>query len=333
MLGQTSMPAWSLAVSHDGTQMAYTSEAAGVAAPTSIQLWRLGSNGFVPLQWTLATTQSSKSLRSFHAYPVQCEFSSDDQTLTVAYIRAFQTPAQFVVAAWNTKTGKQLWHFDGLKNFAPARLFLSPQGRQLAVCEWEKEKLTLFDLSRPRPIPHSKDALARDFSIQAVFPIVGDSVAWTPDGQTLTVYTGPHIEFWNIKNKTHILPDTSGLPSSGGSRQMRWSPDGRLLATSDTVNLAIWNKATRTWTSISYTGDSPYGTFSLAWMPDSQSLWVGGEGASVGAGHVQQMSAFDLKMLREYPISGPVALSSDGRTLATRNMDKGSNSVWLWNTG
>ncbi len=91
------------------------------------------------------------------------------------------------------------------------------------------------------------------------------------------------------------------------------SPDSRFVAFANTPNISIYDLQTKHWTQKPNVLVPSENSMSLAWMPDSKSLWTGGD-------KVLRWSTPDLKMLRALPVRGPVAVSGDGRTLATRSI-------------
>ena len=109
--------------------------------------------------------------------------------------------------------------------------------------------------------------------------------------------------------------------STSGPSFAEWSPDGKRIATVGGGKITIYDLTTKgaievAWPSpkapSAWIGSGPHDVASLAWSSDGQWLFSGGDEA-------RQWSAKDLTMVRSYKAAGPVAVSPDGKTLATAN--------------
>src|SRR5690606_6849900 len=130
--------------------------------------------------------------------------------------------------------------------------------------------------------------------------------------------------FWSVQTGARIAPEaagsTSDFTSAGVPSFLDWSPDGKSVAASNLTGISVYDVAasqvrTTPWppsTAVTPAGSTFYmgGIVPLAWSPDGQRLFSGGD-------EVRQWRASDLKLEYSYGVSGPIAISPDGRTLAT----------------
>ncbi len=312
-------PAQSLALSNDGQELAAALQDGRIQLWTTATSWRA-----LPVENARGANGNTPSL----------QFSRDGKTLFGTNIRISKDNTT-AVYAWNVPRGNVAWSVvsdypDDMKGFT-----LAPDGSRLVHSTYDIVKvLDLAANSSPRK--STKSRYARRFPVLSRFRLqipVGQgytfasAFALTPDGSLIVAERNGRLGFWNIAT-TKKQSQTPAPPSNitGPLSELFASPDGRFVAFCDSYNLWLWNRAASTWTQ--HTSASSMGEKrDIAWMPDSRSLWVGGDS-------IQLLSAPALKIIREIPVSGAFALSGDGRTLATRSLSTGVvNGVWAWKVG
>jgi WD40 repeat protein len=196
------------------------------------------------------------------------------------------------------------------------QLTYSPDGHTLATL-YEGGDLTLWDTTTRRV----QASLSDDADI-------GDAVAYSPDGRSLTTAGtyGHSIQVWDpITRRVRTTVERDPIPPSGGASVIAYSPDGRILATGGD-GVVLWN--THTWHPIA-TLASRSEVNAIAYSPDGRTLVTGGR----RDGTVQVWDA-TTRHLRA-TLTGhtdrvsEIAFSPDGRTLATGSWD---GTVRLWDT-
>lgn len=316
--------AMSLALSGDGRAIAAALDDGKFA-------WR-ESGGWNALPTTNAPTPNS-SLPTL-------QFSPDHQSLLGTNI--FVTARNRSLAyAWDLKTNKAAWDeatedYQGIGN----RFVFSADGQKLALLSYNIVKV--FDVAGT-PANGKNQTFPTLMRAEIVQPLIerGQStfrpgnpllsaIALSADGETLVV--ADHLEqlqFWDA-TAGRLISRSTPAPYAI-NRALRVSPDGKFVAARDFKGVVIWDVTARKWTHMD--DNTSFALHDVAWMPDSKSLWLGTHAPLVNGNEndrVRQLSVPDLKTLRTLPTVGPVAVSGDGKTLATRadTIDKG---VWLWN--
>lgn len=312
-------PASSLVLSKDSSIL-------GIGAHDgSLSLWSRETNKRQTLPVDVATAFSS-------VIPPELSLSSDERTLFASNLQSIN--GSTLLYAWNVPTPQIRWSLvfdakDDIRQFPP-----SPDGK-VAISR-TLDVVKVFDTSSggtPRNTKLSK--FAHTFPGVTVFKETGAvksaskwprTITVSPDGKTLALaYPDAHVDFWDIATgqKQSQTPPTRISPYTDW--KLRYSPDGRFVALFVGSQIGLWDVTAATWTMA--TVAVPTSAPSLVWMPDSHSLWTGG-------GSAQQWSVPKVGSLREVPVSGPIAVSGDGKTLATRSLtSNGVNGVWLWNIG
>lgn len=161
---------------------------------------------------------------------------------------------------------------------------------------------------------------------RSAFP---DVIALSADNSQLVIAdSGGRLQFWSVATGKKVNQSAPApMPASNGSfGELKPSPDGRYFALSDSTSVALWDSVTGVWTQSALTLGTPH---NVVWMPDSRSLWPSSFVAPINDnGKTQRLSVPQLKPLRILPTWGPVAVSGDGHTLATRTYQ--GDGVWLW---
>lgn len=200
------------ALSADGKLLAV----AAVPNDSTIHLWEVASE---------------KHLRQFQGHPGRIHalaFSADGRRLVSAGDRQ--------VWAWDTATGKEVWH-DGV---GPADLgvAVSPDGKTLASAGWDSASaVSIRELATGKELHRFK------------LPLGVREVVFAPDGKALAA-----VEDWNDdggsrENKVHLWNVATGkLQRQLASREhilcMAFSPDSKLLATGHLQTFHVWELAT-----------------------------------------------------------------------------------------
>ncbi|MDQ3815907.1 MAG: WD40 repeat domain-containing protein [Armatimonadota bacterium] len=288
---------------------------------------------------------------------LRLRFSPDGQTL---YAGGSHIDSSYssVAHAWDVTTRRRKFSFNYLKS--PA-FDISPDGRWAAL--GYRNFVTLVDLNG-KPAPPRQDGFhdPSDFRVLPYHKLsttgTVTAVAFSPDSRTLVAgYEGFQWQFafWHVESAERVLPRTPpaasnpvepapsfafGTPSSGAPSFLEWSPDGERVAAISCGKIAIYDVMTSgvievPWPSVHAPppatmgfGFNPGDTAPLAWSPDGQWLFSGGD-------EVRQWRTQDLKLWHSYGVPGPVAISPDGKTLATASRPEpgAPQGVLLWKTG
>ena len=314
-------------------------------APNGQTIVCASSNGLVQ-KWMPENKKWRSFRRGISYYSSQplrvsrLRFSPDGKTLYAGGSSSSSSPAR----AWDVTTRQHKMEF----NYASDAAFdVSPDGRYLVL--GYNQTVRLVDLNGKPAAPRKnafKKSLKDDFSNPYYFlrlPFRFISVtgfitcsAFSPDSKTLAVSVRgvqSPLTFWNVADGRQIptkpwnMPAGSPAPTntfntfSMGSEPLfvEWSPDGKRLATVGGGKISLYDLVTSNvieaaWPSskapsslrMSYPDD----LVTLAWSPDGRWLFSGGD-------EVRKWNAQDLQLVRSYKTSGPVAVSPDGKTLAT----------------
>lgn len=331
-------PATAIALSRDGSQIVCTSENG------TIQKWMPDEGRFN--SFYVDPVQANGGFSTDAAPPIELRLSPDGSSLVAANLPfSGQAPA----FSWTMNDRKTKWVLmqeSGVKEVYLCAI--SSDARLLSCVDFQS--ITILDLTRSIPLPPApsrpanlipRPLFASNFSKIATLKATASALAFSPDAKSLVFATSKSgLQKWDFLAKK-ILPLPAAPFAAIGA--LAFSPDGRFLAatSADSLRLANFDWNTQTWTLSAIAGATSsagltmgnLGGFSspvtpFVWMPDSHSLWTGGDKA-------QQWSAPDLKLLRELPVSGPVAVSGDGSVVATRSVPKigQPNGIWLWPLG
>jgi WD40 repeat protein len=267
-------------------------------------------------------------------------FSPDGQTL------AANGPDGSDILLWDTSSGVPVADLRGGHDRGVFSLTFSPDGRTLASGGHDA-KVILWDVAKRAKLA----GLQADGDVW--------SVAFNPDGRTLaSADGGRHIALWDVTRHTRsatltghtstvvsvaFSPDGRTLASAGddtnvalwdltgqhplvsaslasASSPFAFSPDGRLLASGDGKNVLVWDHARHT---------------RLANLPGAGSpVGFTDNGAALVAAGRKSVAVWDVARARQrarlatVPVGAVVALSPDGRTLATAG--RGDKEIVLW---
>jgi WD40 repeat protein/pimeloyl-ACP methyl ester carboxylesterase len=188
----------------------------------------------------------------------------------------------------------------------PALAF-SPDGTMLAAADLGGRGAYLWDVATGRQL-----ALLST-SIGAV-----TSVAFSPNGKTLSTGGDDGTVLWNVASQSQIA--TFGISGSGPIISGEFSPNGSLLATGGFDGAVLWNLATGHPTAILRSPAPLADTTSVAFSPDGAILATAGVNTPLWA------TATGAKIATIPVTAGAVAFSPQGQTLATTS----GNSVVLW---
>ncbi len=324
----TPVPAQSLALSHDGKQLAFSIQNDEV-------FWsKDGKHHRLPLEYTSGFGVEA---------PIALQFSRDGKALLGAGVRllANKTPA---ACQWDLASDRLAWSVTTYGDDNASGFAFSPDGKSLA--QRLHDIVKVVDLTkigearadsksrheRAFPVRFQREMQRADKKGRSNFI---SSVALTADGATLiTVENFGNLQFWDIatRQQTGQTPPVplprAALTVAQEYTGVKPSPDGRFVAIYNNIGVALWDTTTKQWTLSEQTLSTPH---NVVWMPDSRSLWMSGFVAPVSdADKTQQLSVPALKPLRVLPTWGPIAVAGDGHTLATR-ADNAQKGVWLWN--
>lgn len=333
-------PATAIVLSRDGSQIVCTSQNG------YIQKWMPERGRFNSFA---LDTPLNASFSSTVPPPVEMRLSGDETSLIAASTGSYESKAR----SWTMNNRRPAWVLDSQRG--PREVYLcalSSDARFMACAN--TGSVSVVDIAQPLPpFPPSKPTagtplmgtsmdtrfLSR-FRARATLatPKAAIILALSPDAKRLAFMTyGGTLESWDLAAKTATPLPTSPLQQIA---TLSFSPDGRFLAATsagDSSDVAVLDLAAKTWTENRraatptptpvFAGSTMYDTSPLApaWMPDSKSLWTGGD-------KVRQWSLSPFAQKRELPVSGPVAVSGDGTVIATRSVPKlgQPDGIWLW---
>lgn len=316
----------SLALSGDGKRLAI------VTADNRV-FWREDGN------WQALPLESLPA--SFGETP-QLRFSRDGHTLIGADTSSIVTDARLAYS-WNLETNKIKWSVDAARKEDVGTFVLShDEGEIVRQFQENFEVLNTTNASAPRVKSH--DRSMRDFPItrrlRVLIPyddtrtVSPARAALSADDRTLiTADMHGALQFWDIATGKQI-DQAPPIPKPSANLDMNLgelqpSPDGRSIALCYVYGVAVWDRRQHRWMLGPQTTPTQH---YVAWMPDSRSLWLG---SNVSTGEeknlTRQLNVPDLKTMRVLPEWGPLALSDNGRTLATGTSSSTPSHVRLWN--
>lgn len=243
-------------------------------------------------------------------------FSPDGKLLiTGSYQRA---------TVWNIATGELVQEMKGHRGYVTSVVF-SPDGQRIATgCEDESARI--FRLGQETPERAMKGGL----------PVMG--VAWSPDGQSLAGACGDDIRPTK-QGKVLVWNATTGDVShefelhSKATTGVAFSPDGKFIASSSVdEHVNIYNLAENK--PLGFYGGHSRPTNAVVLYPDGETAISISGGRAVGKNELKIWefeSGEELATAEAHEAKiAALALSHDGRTVATGGQDK---TVAFWNVG
>ncbi|MCK2221968.1 WD40 repeat domain-containing protein [Actinomadura sp. ATCC 31491] len=222
-----------------------------------------------------------------------------------------------VVRQWDAVTHRPHGPPMGRPDHGPALagivrgLAFSRDGASLAVARGDTVRLWDPATARPRGGPLARHAQ----------PVL--DVAFSPDGRTLaTVSWDDTARLWSLPSgrQSAVLRDRTA-----GFTTIAFSPDGTRIATGGpSGRTVLWDAATRQ--PILALADNVSGVERVAFSPDGGLLAAAGDDGLVRLADPK----VHLQIGRPLPGEGAVALSPDGRILATGVPGRQSPDVRLW---
>lgn len=255
--------------------------------------------------WDVATGTHKTTLTAHTKRISNIRFSPNGSTFASSSFN------EKMVHLWDAATGHHNGAIDGAVNcFA-----FSPDSSTLATGGWRGE-LHLWDVASGT---HKAEFLGHPSRIV--------SVAFSPDGKTLTSGGEDKLYLWDIASgarKLSITGHTTGVYS------IAFSPDGKTLASGSWEQILLWDTATSTHASTLFVGN---------WASNA-SLAFSSDGNTLASEHGSLIHLWDVNSrthsatIRRQETGGyvryrSIAFSRDGRFLA-RNA---SNGVQLWYAG
>ncbi len=322
--GVMSAPVTALALSHNGSVVAFAK------SDGTFGVWsRVGNPRSLQPEGRAMSNPNSSTYA-----PARFRFSADDQTLLASNIRV--TDSSTALYTWDVETGRINWSAVSAFKDDFCRYWPSADGKRAAQRSYDVVKV--LDITGKGVEQNSKNSnFARSFPVLMRFQAgikgqqggktLPQAFALSPDNKTLVlVTTDGALQFRDASTGTLQSQTKPALVPTAANWELQYSPDGRFVALLDGTTLSVWDVTAGKWSTTGVA--SPSSEVALAWMPDSNSVWT-------GSGTVQQWSVPALKSLRELPVSGPLAVSGDGRTLVTRALSSNGvpGGIWVWNIG
>jgi|GEM_PF-1491785 len=259
-------PARACAFTPDGKRLA-------VAGRDTIWLYELSDNKSRSIPW--GGPKGPQVLPGGSALALK--FSSDGKTLVGT---EYEHQQPHVIKVWDLSVPRPRLRIAksvlAANENAATISDLSPDGKTLAYCARNPNRLILVDLSGPEIVERA--AIEYD-------DVKLGTCAFSPDGKSLAVGTskGEKIWLYDLTANSPTAKTTLHYNETDLLNLLRFSPDGKWLAHANYRNTALWNLALgKAEPSIVYGTRS----FSVAFSPDAGSL--------VTQGPVHTLAWFDL---------------------------------------
>ncbi len=299
----------------------------------TIMSWRSGDYRL----WDVKTGKIKAKLEGTDGIR-KIDFSPDGQLLVGAN--------DWEIRLWNADTGKIKMRFKVKKPRWRTILAFTPDGKTLASVGVNNDKVRLWDLhagqlnktltGKPK---HVKKIQVEENSV-IFFELSGrrvDSMAFSPDGQTLAVSSRSEIQLWDTVTGIHKVT----LKGQGSFNRLVFSPDGRTLAAKGEV----WrNESGIFLLNIDTTDVQKCGIryFLPAHRPEVNSVAFSPDGQTLASGYKREnirlwdVSTGKLKQVfkgHSYPLwVQSVAFFPNGKTLASLSIQSSSSKaeILLW---
>ncbi|RKU13228.1 hypothetical protein C6503_16055 [Candidatus Poribacteria bacterium] len=288
--------------------------------------------------WDANTGELKTNLENTKTFP-QIVYSPDGRTLAIHYYNADTDEIQL----WDAETGELKTTLIGWKS--ENHIAFSPDGTTLATAD-KNYTVRLWDVQTGQ----LKNTLRGETDYYKVIEVNEDgvrkvknyaskrvqSIAFSPDGDTLAVSSYGEIRLWDIPTGTH----QTTLTGNGSFSRLVFSPDGRTLAGSSydysrhESDIYFWNinaKDTQKSVIRHIITDHNGKVNSIAFSPDARTLASGYENLirlwNPTNGQFQVLSSFHLSRVQS------VAFSPNGKTLASLRLTSTSDSkaeIFLW---
>ena len=206
---------------------------------------------------------------------------------------------------------------NGPKDFVAAAAF-SADGKRLAACSTFRE-CCIWDLAQETPVAHFKTS-----EVVGMDGLSAQRVAFSPDGNLLALYYGSDSEIYDLSAKKVLAK----LPRA---RILGWAHDGKTLLV---ARLGIKDQVS---------ARRKVGTVRLCELDGTVRLELkgttgGGIVSADGARVVTRIGVFDAvtgKQLTAFarPIDRPMAVSADGKFIASISPDDGLDGGEVWLSG
>ena len=286
--------------------------------------------------WDVNAGELKTYLENTKGYP-QIVYSPDGQTLAIRYYNRDE------IQLWDAETGELKTTLIGWKS--ENHIAFSPDGTTLATAD-KNYTVRLWDVQTGQP----KNTLIGETNYYKVIEVSADgdrkvvshaykrvqSIAFSPDGNTLAVSSSGEIRLWDIPTGTH----QTTLTGNGSFSRLVFSPDGRTLAGSSydysqgESDIYLWHINT---TDIQksvirhiITGHNSE-VNSIAFSPDARTLASGYENLirlwDTTSGQFQVLNSFHLSRVQS------VVFSPNGKTLASLGLTSTSDlkgEIFLW---